>query len=137
MTQTTNEAQALVVEREFSQPPEKVWRALTEPHLISEWLMAGDIKPEVGHEFVFRSSWGTIDCRVTRVEPPTTLVYTWTSMGLDSVVTWNLEPSPKGTMLRVEQVGFKPDQQQAYQGAKAGWPRFLDNLERLTMREGG
>ena len=135
MTLTTAESQTLVVEREIAQPPEKVWRALTEPHLISEWLMEGDIKPVVGHTFEFRSSWGSIDCRVVEVEPPRTLVYTWTSLGLDNVVTWTLSPSSTGTLLRVEQVGFKPDQQQAYQGAKAGWPRFFDKLETLSARE--
>lgn len=135
MTQPTTETQSLVIERELAQPPEKVWRALTEPHLIGEWLMAGDISPVVGHAFAFQSSWGTIDCRVVSADPPRTLSYTWASLGLDSVVTFSLSPSARGTLLRVEQVGFKPDQQQAYQGAKAGWPRFLDRLAAMSLQE--
>jgi uncharacterized protein YndB with AHSA1/START domain len=31
----------------------------------------------------------------------------------------------------MEQSGFRPDQQQAYQGAKGGWPRFFGELERV------
>ncbi len=55
-------------------------------------------------------------------------------MGLESVVTWTLTPSGNGTHLRMEQSGFRPDQQQAYQGAKYGWPKFLDNLEQVLAK---
>ncbi|MDH6234615.1 uncharacterized protein YndB with AHSA1/START domain [Mesorhizobium soli] len=60
--------------------------------------------------------------------------YTWSAAGLDSIVTWTLTPSDIGTQLRMEQTGFRPDQQQAYYGAKAGWPRFLENLEQTVAR---
>ena len=46
-------------------------------------------------------------------------------MGLESVVTWTLTPDGTGTHLRMEQSGFRPDQQQAYQGAKFGWQKFF------------
>ena len=46
-----------------------------------------------------------------------------------------LDPGlPAGTRLRMEQVGFKPDQEQAYRGAIAGWPRFFDGLEQTLAR---
>jgi uncharacterized protein YndB with AHSA1/START domain len=60
--------------------------------------------------------------------------YTWEAFGLESVVTWTLTPSGTGTHLRMEQSGFRPDQQQAYQGAKAGWSRFLAALEQVLAR---
>ena len=63
------------------------------------------------------------------VEPNRSLSYTWDAMGLESVVTWTLTPTGTGTMLRMEQAGFRPDQQQAYQGAKFGWQKFIANLE--------
>ena len=44
----------VVVEREFPHPPEKLWRALTQPHLMEEWLMKNDFKPAVGHRFNLR-----------------------------------------------------------------------------------
>ena len=122
---------SVIIEREIPHPPEKIWRALTQPHLIEAWLMKNDFKPVVGHRFDFRADWGSVGCQVLEVEPSRTLSYTWEAYGLESVVTWTLTPSDTGTHLRMEQSGFRPDQQQAYQGARSGWPRFLAALERL------
>ena len=125
---------SVVVEREMAHPPEKIWRALTQPHLIQEWLMKNDFMPVVGHDFKLSADWGAVDCRVTAVEPHKTLAYTWGAYGLESVVTWTLTPTGTGTHLRMEQAGFRPDQQQAYGGAKAGWPRFFASLEQVLAR---
>jgi uncharacterized protein YndB with AHSA1/START domain len=50
------------------------------------------------------------------------------------VVTFTLTPTRTGTLLRMEQSGFRPDQQQAYQGAKAGWHHFIAALEPVLAR---
>ena len=134
MNKAATETLSVVVEREISYPPEKIWRALTQPHLIEEWLMKNDFKPVVGHGFNLRAAWGAVDCQVLAVEPNKTLSYTWGAHGLESAVTWTLTPTGTGTHLRMEQSGFRPDQQQAYQGAKAGWPRFFANLEQVLAR---
>jgi uncharacterized protein YndB with AHSA1/START domain len=134
MNQTSAETRTVVVEREVPYPPEKIWRALTQPHLIEEWLMKNDFQPVVGHRFDFRADWGSVDCQVRTVEPHKTLSYTWAAYGLESVVTWTLTPTGTGTRLRMEQTGFRPDQQQAYMGAKAGWPRFFAALEEVLAR---
>ena len=134
MNQTSAETRSVVVEREIPHPPEKLWRALTQPHLIEEWLMKNDFKPVVGHRFDLRADWGGVDCRVLAVEPNRTLSYTWAAYGLESVVTWTLTPTSTGTRLRMEQSGFRPDQQRAYQGATHGWPQFLANLEQVLGR---
>ena len=134
MTNIATEALSVVVEREIPFPPEKIWRALTQPHLIAEWLMKNDFAPVVGHSFNFRADWGAVDCRVMTVEPNKTLAYSWGGYGLESVVTWTLTPTGRGTHLRMEQTGFRRDQQQAYQGAKGGWPRFFANLEQVLAR---
>jgi uncharacterized protein YndB with AHSA1/START domain len=47
MSNVATEALTVVVEREIPFPPEKIWRALTQPHLIEEWLMKNDFKPVV------------------------------------------------------------------------------------------
>ncbi len=125
---------SVVVEREIAHPPEKIWRALTQPHLIQEWLMKNDFMPVVGHDFKLSADWGAVECRVTAVEPHKTLAYTWGAYGLESVVTWTLTPTSTGTHLRMEQAGFRPNQQQAYGGAKAGWPRFFASLEQVLAR---
>jgi uncharacterized protein YndB with AHSA1/START domain len=134
MTKTATETRSVVIEREISHPPEKIWRALTEPHLIEEWLMKNDFKPVVDHKFNLRADWGAVDCQVLKVDPPKTLSYTWAAHGLESVVTWTLSPTSKGTNLRMEQSGFRPDQEQFYQGAKMGWQNFFANLEQVLAR---
>ena len=134
MTNTASETRSVVVERELGHAPEKIWRALTQPHLIAEWLMKSDFQPVIGHRFDLRADWGKVDCRVTEVELHRRLAYTWEAMGLESVVTWTLTPSGTGTVLRMEQIGFRPDQQQAYQGATFGWPRFFAAMEQLLQR---
>ena len=134
MTNTATEARSVVVDRELGFPPEKIWRALTQPHLIEAWLMKNDFKPVAGHRFNLRGDWGAVDCQVQAVEPNKTLSYTWAAMGLESVVTWTLTPTSTGTHLRMEQSGFRPDQQQAYQGATYGWQGFLTALEGVVAR---
>jgi uncharacterized protein YndB with AHSA1/START domain len=134
MNQTATQTRSVVVEREIPHAPEKIWRALTQPHLIAEWLMKNDFMPVVGHRFDFRGDWGSVDCRVLTVEPNRTLSYTWAAMGLESVVTWTLTPTGSGTRLRMEQSGFRADQQQAYQGATYGWPQFFAKLEQVLTQ---
>src|SRR6202000_1329689 len=119
------ETRSVIVEREVPFPPEKIWRALTQPHLIAEWLMQNDFQPKLDHRFTLRGDWGSVDCKVLEIEPNKTLSYRWDAMGLESVVTWTLTATPKGTHLRMEQAGFRSDQEQAYQGAKYGWQKFF------------
>ena len=134
MNEMSTEMLSIVVEREVPFSPEKIWRALTQPHLIEEWLMKNDFKPVVGHGFNLRADWGAVDCQVLAVEWNKTLSYTWAAYGLESVVTWTLNPTRTGTHLRMEQSGFRPDQQQYYEGAKGGWQRFFANLEQVLAR---
>ncbi|MGA7198692.1 SRPBCC family protein, partial [Roseiarcus sp.] len=93
MTDARTEALSVVVECEIPYPPEKIWRALTQPRLIEEWLMKNDFKPVVDHRFNLRADWGAVDCQVMAVEPQKTLSYTWAAYGLESVVTWTLVPT--------------------------------------------
>jgi uncharacterized protein YndB with AHSA1/START domain len=134
MNETSMETRTVIVEREIAFPPEKIWRALTQPHLIEEWLMKNDFKPVMDHRFNLRGDWGAVACQVLAIEPNKTLSYTWEAMGLESVVTWTLTPTSKGTHLRMEQSGFRPDQQQAYHGAKFGWQKFFASLEQTLAR---
>lgn len=141
MTNTATEARTVVVEREFPYPPEKLWRALTQPHLIEAWLMKNDFKPVVGHSFNLKGEWGgVLDCEVLAVEPNRTLSYTWNfahddaAYALKSVVTFTLTPAGNGTRLRMEQSGFRPDQKQAFGGARHGWEQFFGNLEQVLAR---
>jgi uncharacterized protein YndB with AHSA1/START domain len=120
----TPKKESIVVENVYPQPPEKVWRALTDPKILETWLMPNDIRAEVGARFNFHTKpgqgWsGTIDCEVLQVETNRLLVYTWGGgskaaegygQRLDTVVTWTLTPTEEGgTHLRLEHAGFDPD----------------------------
>jgi len=135
------ETKSVVVEREMPHRPEKLWRALTQPHLMEEWLMKNDFRPQVGHRFNLRGEWGgVLDCEVLVVEPQRELAYTWNfrhddaAFNLESVVTFTLTPTAVGTRLRMEQTGFRPDQRQAYGGAHAGWKQFFEKLDQVLAR---
>jgi uncharacterized protein YndB with AHSA1/START domain len=111
--------------------------------LIEEWLMKNDFAPVVGHRFNLRGDWGgVLDCEVLVVEPQKSLAYTWNfshqdaAFNLQSVVTMTLTPTSTGTLLRVEQAGFRPEQKQAFGGAKAGWRQHFDKLQSVLATEG-
>lgn len=132
---TKADTRSLVIEKELPHLPEKIWRALTQGALIKEWLMDNDFAPTVGHKFKFRSTpmpqWnGIIDSEVLVVEPHRKLSYSWNSLGVESVVDWTLVATSGGTLLRMEQSGFRADQEANYQGAVYGWRKFISNLER-------
>src|SRR3954451_16811570 len=110
MTDIATETRSVTVEREFPYPPERLWRALTQPHLIADWLMKNDFAPVVGHRFNLSGDWGgVLDCEVLAIEPNKTLSYTWdfahadAAYNLKSVVKFTLTPTSAGTRLRMEQ----------------------------------
>ena len=141
MNDASDERRTVVVERDIPFPPEKLWRALTQPHLMEEWLMKNDFAPEVGHRFNLTGEWGgTLDCEVLAIEPQKSLSYTWNfkhedpAYDLESVVTFTLTKTETGTHLRMEQAGFRPNQKQALGGAMHGWRNMLEKLEQVVAK---
>ncbi|HKM73994.1 MAG TPA: SRPBCC domain-containing protein [Pseudomonadota bacterium] len=143
MTKPTAATRSIVIEREMPHPPERVWRALTQGALIEEWLMRNDLQPVVGHRFNFRATpmphWnGVVDCQVLVVEPSQRLSYSWNASGeetagvLKTVVTWTLTPTKGGVLVRMEQSGFRAEDEANYQGANYGWQRYIGGLERVA-----
>jgi uncharacterized protein YndB with AHSA1/START domain len=96
--------------------------------------MKNDFQSVADHKFTLRGDWGSVDCQVLKIQPHTTLSYSWAAHGLESVVTWTLTATGKGTNLRLEQTGFRPDQERAYRGAKMGWGNFFAKLEQVLAR---
>jgi uncharacterized protein YndB with AHSA1/START domain len=131
MTEST-QTRSVVIDRDLPHPPEKVWRALTDGALIEQWLMKNDFEPAQDHRFTFSADWGSVEGKVLAIKPTTLLSYTWEAYGLESVVTWTLAPTETGTHLRMEQSGFLPSQEQAYQGAIYGWQKFIGALETVV-----
>ena len=140
MNQSEEQTRSVVIEKTFAHPPEKLWRALTEPALLAQWLLRNNFLPEIGREFQFNnepvSGWdGVIACKVVALDPLRRLVYSWQAFGLDSLVAFTLTPAAGGTHLRVEHSGFRANQEAAYRGARYGWERFTGNLGRLLDGE--
>jgi len=144
MNQTdTQDAQtdSLSLDFDLHHAPEKVWRALTDPALLAEWLLPViGFKLEPGAEFMFKTQpypgWdGTVSCRMLEIEPNRKLSYTWTVPFLETIATFTLTPSALGTRLSIVQSGFKPEQKREFGGARYGWKmmggKLVDLLERI------
>jgi uncharacterized protein YndB with AHSA1/START domain len=132
--------EALSFEFDLQHSPQKVWRALTDPVLLAEWLLPViDLKLEPGAAFTFKSQpypgWdGIVNCRMIEIEAQRKLSYAWGVPGLDTVVTFTLTPTASGTRMSVVQSGFKPDQKQAFGGARYGWKMMGEKLVDLLAR---
>jgi uncharacterized protein YndB with AHSA1/START domain len=136
-----SQSESISFEFDLPHPPEKVWRALTEPALLAEWLLpVVDLELAPGAAFTFRTQphpgWdGIVNCRILEIEAPRKLSYAWCVPFLDTVVTFTLAPTASGTRLLLVQSGFRPDQKQAFGGARYGWKmmggRLVDLLARI------
>lgn len=141
-TTDTSQREALTFEFDLRHPPERVWRALTDPELLQEWLLPViGFKLETGAEFTLKTQpypgWdGTVSCRFLEIEEQRKLRYTWTVPFLDTVVEFTLHPTDEGTRLSLVQSGFKPEQKQELGGARYGWKmmgeKLLDVLGRMA-----
>ena len=136
-----SQTEAIAFEFDLHHVPEKVWRALTDPVLLAEWLLPVlDLTLEPGAAFTFKAQpqpgWdGIVNCRFLEIEPQRKLSYTWVGGGMDTVVMFTLTPTASGTRLSLVQSGFKPDQKRNLNGARYGWKmmggRLLDLLARI------
>jgi uncharacterized protein YndB with AHSA1/START domain len=138
--------ESIVVDYVLAAPPAKVWRALTDPALLGQWLMPNDIAPVEGHKFAFHSAprgdWnGTVDCEVLEVVPEKKLVYAWGGGSakndgyghkIETTVTWTLEPAADGgTLLKLVHYGFHPDDF-AYKMMGDGWRKKGEAIDRVA-----
>ncbi len=119
----------------FAHPPEKVWRALTDPVILASWLMPNNFEPRLGQSFTFRTDPvpaqgfdGIVHCRVLELVEPKRLRISWVAGGLDTTVTWQLVPEGRGTRLFTSHEGFgerDPGQQAARRVLGGGWVGHL------------
>jgi uncharacterized protein YndB with AHSA1/START domain len=135
-----SQTESISFELELPHPPEKVWRALTDPALLGEWLLpVVELKLEPGAPFTFKTQpypgWdGTVNCRILEIDAPRKLSYAWAVPFLDTVVTFTLTPTPSGTRLSLVQSGFKADQKREFGGARYGWNMMGGKLVDLLAR---
>jgi uncharacterized protein YndB with AHSA1/START domain len=137
-----SQTESIAFEFDLQHSPEKVWRALTDPVLLAEWLLPvveGTLEP--GAAFTFKTQpypgWdGTVHCRILEIDAHTKLSYAWVvgDMELNTVVTFTLAPTASGTRLSHVQSGFRPDQKQNFGGARYGWKMMGGKLVDLLGR---
>jgi uncharacterized protein YndB with AHSA1/START domain len=137
---TQSRSESLSLDFDLQHPPEKVWRALTDPVLLAEWLLpVVDLRLVPGAAFTFKTQaypgWdGTVQCRLIEIEPHRKLSYTWSVPFLDTVVTFTLMATSSGTRLSIVQSGFKADQRREFGGARYGWKMMGGKLVDLLAR---
>jgi uncharacterized protein YndB with AHSA1/START domain len=139
-----SQTDSIAFEFDLQHSPEKLWRALTDPALLTEWLLpVFDLKLEPGAAFKLKTQpyppWdGTVDCRILEVEAYKKISYAWVvgAMHLDTVVTFTLTPTASGTRLSLVQSGFKPEQKQNFGGARYGWKMMGGKLVDLLAKTG-
>ena len=137
-----SQTETISFEFDFHHSPEKVWRALTDPLLLTEWLLpVVELELEPGAAFKLKTQpypgWdGTVNCQMLEIEAHKKLSYTWVvgDMALDTVVTFTLTPTASGTRLSLLQSGFKPGQKQNFGGARYGWKMMGGKLVDLLAR---
>jgi uncharacterized protein YndB with AHSA1/START domain len=128
-TTAPSQTDSISFDFDLQHSPAKVWRALTDPALLAQWLLpAIDFKLEREAAFTFNAppqpGWdGIVNCRFVEIEALRKLSYTWRvgGMALDTVVTFTLTPTASGTRLSLVQTGFKPEQKRNFGGARYGW----------------
>jgi len=141
-TDQTARSQTESIEFEFDlhHSPEKVWRALTDPVLLAEWLLpVFELELEPGTAFTFKAQpqpgWdGIVNCRFVEIQAQKKLSWQWVVGEIDTVVTFTLTPTASGTRLSLLQSGFKPDQKQNFAGARYGWKMMGAKLVDLLAR---
>jgi uncharacterized protein YndB with AHSA1/START domain len=135
-----SETESIAFEFELHHSPEKVWRALTDPVLLAQWLLpVVGLELQPGAAFTFKTQaypgWdGTVSCRFVEIEAHRKLSYAWSVPFLDTVVTFTLTPTASGTRLSLVQSGFKPDQKKEFGGARYGWRMMGGKLVDLLAR---
>jgi uncharacterized protein YndB with AHSA1/START domain len=126
---TADGRSVLHMERRLAHPPEKVWRAITDPAHISRWFPADmEMDVQVGGKisFVFRHGEGpTTDGVITEFDPPRLFAYTWG----DNVLRWELRPDGDGCLLIFEQVF---DDRYGAASFATGWQGCFDALDAVV-----
>jgi len=136
-TTARDQSESISFEFDLHHAPSIVWRALTDPALLSEWLLPVlDLRLESGAPFTFQAppqpGWdGLVHCRLADIEVNRKLSYSWDVGDLQTTVTFTLTETTSGTRLARVQSGFKEDQKRNFGGARYGWRMIGDRLVAL------
>jgi uncharacterized protein YndB with AHSA1/START domain len=137
----------LIVERVFKAPPERVFRAWTDPAILVKWWgPEGFETPEHAMDVREGGAWRTVMVNqkgerhtvsgvYREIAPPTRLVMTWAwdradgGRSHETVIELTFAPAPDGTRLRLMQSVFENVEQR--DNHRKGWESSFDCLEQL------
>jgi len=142
----------IVVDEVFPHAPEVLWKTLTTPELMGRWLkmQPSGFEAVEGARFTYQTSpagpWdGVIRCEVLDVVPNQRLAYAWQggheeNVGygsrLETVVTFTLSKTDKGTRLRLVHSGFvMPRNETAYKNMSDGWTKVIATIDAISAEQ--
>lgn len=132
---------AVHLELDLAHSPARVWRALIDPVLLTQWLLPiAELEASPGRRFKFQAppqpGWdGAVDCQMLEVEVERRVRWTWVVGELDTVVTFTLTPTATGTHLSMVHDGFQPHQKKNLGGARYGWNMMSERLVALLAAQ--
>jgi uncharacterized protein YndB with AHSA1/START domain len=141
MVETMTQGRTIEREIVLNAPPERVFRALTDPDELIRWFMDAarlDLRPGGALHFVWKG-YGPVDGRVLDVAPPHRFVFAWSEgpeLG-ETTIAIDLSAEGGGTRLRLVHTGFgaSGDWDRVYVDTDGGWTEELEHL-RLWLEEG-
>ena len=145
MTTKTEPVDAVVLERTFDAPIERVWNALTDVEQMRQWYFdLKEFKAEPGFEFEFvvehdGNKYHHL-CKVTEAVPQKKIAYTWRYKGEpgDSLVTFELFANGDKTRLKLTHEGletFPKTPAYARKNFEAGWTAIIGSELKQFVEE--
>jgi uncharacterized protein YndB with AHSA1/START domain len=114
-------------ERTLSAPPDRVWRALTEPSELAGWLADATVELRVGGAIALTFDDGRVTGTITELDPGRVLGYSWRERAGEAHVRFVLKPVEGGgtalTLVHTHLAAASAD------GFAAGWHHHLELLE--------
>jgi uncharacterized protein YndB with AHSA1/START domain len=149
----TPDQDAVVSEIHIAAPPERVFKALTDPNELKRWftnpscpVKSWEMDARAGGRYGYATEKGTVvvnnvsefECHGEILEyvPPRMLAYTWIAnwhgdTTRRTVVTWELTPKAGGTHVKVTHSGLaqEPVARKDYSG---GWTGVVEKLKKFV-----
>jgi uncharacterized protein YndB with AHSA1/START domain len=114
---------------------EKVWSAISTSEALAAWLMPNDFQPLLGHEFTFKSQpqrgWdGVCYCKVTELNPPNKLGFTWQGNNMDQHVSFELKKlNDSSTEFTLVHSGWSEEHAVIREVMYDGWGYILEDFK--------
>lgn len=116
------------LQRVLPATPARLWQAITDPKELSKWMAPTEITPGKGGKVsvFFDNDENVRDGEILIWDEPQTLEYQWIFDGEEpSILRFDLEPHPQGTLLTVRHRLLPTHLTNGYEH---GWQAYLDRL---------